>query len=662
MPASTSQGRSYPPNRPSGQPGVFGPRSDRHYENPLRWVALARVWSPRKTVRVDRDLAHTYANEHDLSDLLPAGVPYALHLTDDRHQYRLIAVDFDAHHGESSAAADSADLSARLHALEIDHVVCASGPAGGMHVWIRLASPVPADYARKLADALAATYRSADVGALRNPTTGCVRPPGAPHRHGGRSIPLGDPDLGETRPALLDQLLDRLEHRRDTPPATSDASTTAVEVLEDAEGAPYLCGPRRPLAPTLRALARRPVEGADASGIAYSLLLGCAHARMTLSNVRHAALTDRWPGLEHIRTAVHDGHRQPRTDPEAHLRRQWGRAVAAASLVKPAVHEGSRRRQEAEAAVATLVAAMDAQPARWMGRTGVQDRLILLALAARMLRACRVEVHLAERAWAVDVAIPRAVLHARVERLRGEGWLCRAARSVGPWAARWTVGEKGGGKVRSGRQFSAHLEKRIHIELRRARHDVWQSPALGVLGMRVWERLRTGWAPVRELARALGITAATVRQKLGVLQAVRLVAGDGRAYRTRARLAAAADALGQTGANGDRARLYELESAAWTWWHTCRYQPDASDAIAEWGEFPSSQHAADTDPRDIALTYGARGRGIPAEATQWGAALVILDTHRHRDPGSWKELVAATRAALPSEDVLVPAYRARPAA
>src|SRR4051812_36158236 len=71
---------------------------------------------------------------------------------------------------------------------------CASGPGGGRHVWIGLVEAVPAPLVARLADALAARLPSLDTAPLRTPRTGCLRPPGAPHRlTGAASILAGDP-------------------------------------------------------------------------------------------------------------------------------------------------------------------------------------------------------------------------------------------------------------------------------------------------------------------------------------------------------------------------------------------------------------------------------------------------------------------------------------
>lgn len=657
---STSQGRSYPPHRPSGQPGESCPRPDEPETDQPSWAALARAWSPRKNVRIDPTREHRYANECPV-DAVAADVPYALHLTDEDHQYRLLALDFDAKKDASTAQADAGDLSSRLRDADIDHVVCASGPRGGVHIWIRLASPVPAAKVTQLATALTAAYpKSGDFGALHNPVTGAVRPPGAPHRISGISQPLTRTDVGTVAFKRVVAVIRRLQpHATKT---TTVSTATRGDVAADTSGAPYLTGPRRPVSPQVRTLMQQNLSpGADASAVAYSVLLGCAHARMRLSDVQDLAFQQAVPALEHIRTVRAGASRRSRRDAEEHLRRQWERAVTAAAFARPVVATcGSEARQEAQQLVSQLVSAMRAVPRRWNGRTGSQDRLLLEVLATRLLAACRAQVHLSERDWALEAGLTRAVVHCRLGRLVREGWVRRVTRGVGPWAARWALGP-GAGESGSGQLFSAREEKSLHRRLELARADIWQAKELGILGLRVWQELRSCWRPVADIAARLDVTVATVRQKLRALQRVRLVTGDGRAYGNRKRLQAAAELAGTAGAHADRERLYRLESASFVWWFTCRYAPN-SDVAGEWGEYPSPTQAAEVDPRDIALAYGAESRGVPPEPTAWGAAIVILEEHRHRDPGSWWELVLAARAALPPEDVLAPAHRWVPVA
>ncbi|AWH97613.1 hypothetical protein [Dietzia psychralcaliphila] len=423
----------------------------------------------------------------------------------------------------------------------------------------------------------------------------------------------------------------------------------------DAQGHPYLAGPRRPLPTQIRALTRAPItDRTDASAVGWSILLACAHARMQYRDLHNAAFTARWPGLEFVRThRTSTGERSPRFDAAAELARQWAKAVTAASYTRPSTAGPSPARRTAEATVADLLARMDARPGRWAGKTGAQDRLVLLALAARTLAAAASEVHLSERDWALAAGLTRDTVADRLRVLLQQGWVARVQRAAGPWAAVWRIVRPGGGEQRSGAVFTPEMQRQLHAELECAREDIWHARPLGVLGMRVWAHMAVGRASVRELATRLGICPATVRSKLRALRSFGLCTGDGRGYRSRSRLARAAVAAGVDGAHADRVRLYRLHSAVFVWWFTTRHQPERSDALAEWGEFPNPAEAEQTHPTDIALAYGATSTGPPLSATTWGAAMAAQDRHRDADPDSWWELVAAARAALPAPDMLL---------
>lgn len=649
----TSQGRSYPPEGPRDLTGVSRPDTSAPASDyAVSWESLVCAWSPRPYVRVDPRREHSFSSTRRLVEDPPArGVPYALHLTDEAGRFRLLAFDFDAHLSGSSAESDLAACTSALTTAGVQHLVCSSGPGGGYHVWIRLARPVAAARLAPLIDAFAAAWPSLDRSPLSNSRTGCVRAPGSPHRMGGSSIPLGDVDI---RPVPLPTLLGVLQHLPSVKAVTPTADAFAtVLVHRDPYGQPYLDGPRRPLPQQIRALARSSVAPADdASSVGWSILLACAHARMQHQDLVKAAFTDCWPGLEFLRTRRSGSAREPRTDARAELERQWTRAVAAASLCAHRSSEPSPTRRRTEQRVVSLVNRMADQPTRWTGKTGVQDRLVLLALAVRMLAAASEQVQLSERDWAVATGLTREAVADRLPRLRQQGWIERVQRAVGPWAAVWECGAAGGGNSRSGSVFSSTLEGELVEELEYARADVWHRRELGVLGFRVWSLLREGSAPVGEVATRLGLCPATVRAKLRALRQVGLCTADGRAYWGRGRLERAARIAGVQGAHADRVRLYRLQSAVFVWWFTTRYQPDGSDALTEWGSFPTPEQAAAVHPVDIALAYGATARGTPVQATTWGAAMAAQDRHREMDPASWWELVAAARADLPAADVL----------
>lgn len=624
------------------------------------WESLRARWSPRPTIRVDRDGDHsTYVD-------VPAGPerprqPHALYLTDTRQRFHLLGFDFDAHHDGLLPQVDAIALRAHLEIAGIPHLVCASGPGEGVHVWVRLSAPASAPAVRRLARSLDAAFPSFDPGPLLNPTTGCLRAPGSPHRHGGHSTPLsGNLDVLPVQFDHLSRALAGLAASNSTPPKVcSPSPTRRQEIDTTAWGTPHLRGTKRPLQPQFRALAHKPVGiDVDASAIAWSLMLACAHARYTQEDLEQAAFTDTWPGLEYLRTVRQDDHRAPRPNREQHLAQQWHRAVdTAASVPLPAEDTGSDQWNAAAARVSTFQQECDHQPARWRGCTGVVDRLIVDALSWHTARAATGTVHLSERSWALTAGLERSTVHRRLRVLVREGWVVRVQEAAGPWAARWTLGQ-GGGKTGSGPD-PAQVVTRLGERLESARQDVWNANGYGQTAWLVWRTVHDGARTIRQVCAASGLGRTAVKEKLAALARARLTDGQGRrAYTGQRRLAAAAELLGVQGAHADKARLYALHSAAFVWWLTDRlhtHLSGPSDALGEWGQFPDEMVVADTDPRDVALAYGAVSLGPPPEVTTWAAAMVMQELYRHRDPDYWASLVADARTALPAAEMYGPA-------
>lgn len=113
--------------------------------------------------------------------------PYAVHLYDRSQRTSMLALDFDSHGETSTVRADLDDLRFLLGELGLRYVVAESGPTGGMHVYIPLRQSLGVHAVRSIATALAVRYDSLDISMLTNASTGAIRPPGSPHRHGGRS-------------------------------------------------------------------------------------------------------------------------------------------------------------------------------------------------------------------------------------------------------------------------------------------------------------------------------------------------------------------------------------------------------------------------------------------------------------------------------------------
>jgi hypothetical protein len=245
-------------------------------------------------------------------------------------------VGFDLDAGKGPVGADTARLCALLNRARLPHVVCASGPTGGQHVWVALARPAPADEVARLARALARMLPSLDIAPLTNPRTGALRPPGAPHRITGTSrVVAGRPQALLAPTATTDQLrtLAGLAEQA-APPA---AATAARALGRDADGRAHLLGERRPLPRAARNALDTPLrEDDDASAVLACVLVGAARARWRFEDM--AALLDTAPGLEHARSERAGAGRIRRSRDGALrlLLRQWERACAYLAAAAPA--------------------------------------------------------------------------------------------------------------------------------------------------------------------------------------------------------------------------------------------------------------------------------------------------------------------------------------
>src|SRR3954453_14867341 len=200
----------------------------------------------RGRVRVaDRDAAGAALNAYRREipvDGPPPDRPYAVYLADPDGDYWLLGCDLDS--GRGPVSEDLAELRALLDRAGLPHLLGASGPGGGRHVWIGLAEAVPAPLVAPLGDPLAARLPSLDTTPLRTPRTGCLRPPGAPHRlTGAASILAGDPAVLIAPPPARPQAHRPGEHprrrsgRADRPPRRPTAGAAAA--------GPARAGPRR---------------------------------------------------------------------------------------------------------------------------------------------------------------------------------------------------------------------------------------------------------------------------------------------------------------------------------------------------------------------------------------------------------------------------------
>ncbi len=574
--------------------------------------ALTGALSPRRLVRVaDVDaygqVVNTYTRRARTGGP-PPGAPWAVYLADEAGAFRLLAFDFDA--GKGDPAADAATFCGWLELAGLPHVLACSGPSGGRHVWLALTDGLAAGTVDVLARLVRARLPSLDIAPLANPVTGCVRPPGAPHRAGGVSRVLAGDLSTLTTPTVtaagVARLLEQLAGHHPEPQTPVDP---VAGLPVDRGGRLYLPGVRRELPPASAtalagdAAAAGNANAADASAVLRRVLAGAAAARWRCADVAAlAAVAGRSPGLEHLRSQGQGPGRPRRTRSPAEsgrvLSRQWDRAVRwvanhprAAAEQDPTFEPRAAAEQDPTfepraAALAAVVDAVqvraDAAPGRWAGPGGPADRRVLDAICVLSLQAMSGPVQADIRRLGLLCGIGRETARTALLRLARDGWLTRHCPAGGPRAASWIlcqglstvidVPSRSQADPRPPGAGSAERSRWIALlrtRLCAATHDVF-TPAggLGHATGRLYATLTSQPASIGQLAHRLGCTADEAGYRLGVLRAVRL------ARRTLAgwcvvrvdRRDRAALRLRVAGRLADRARRYALEREAWAWW------------------------------------------------------------------------------------------------
>lgn len=592
-------------SRSAANPGRPAP-TDQDYA----WYLLQAL-SPHPRVRVanvddDGTITNLYRSTVPKSGPSPApGRPYALHLADDAGRYRLLGFDLDAQKGP--VAADLDRLRALLTRAELPHVVCASGPGGGRHVWVALAQPVTAAVVAGVARGLAAMLPSLDIAPLLNPRTGALRPPLAPHRLGGRSEVL-DGRLGDLlRPvaasAQVLTLAGLVEAHTTAPRRPADA----VAAGRDADGHRYLPGGRRALSGRAHAaLHHASPATADASAVLATALCGAVRARWYLADV--LALLPTAAGLDHARTErAGTGPRRRRRPEEqtAILTRQWNRAVdVVCAHPRSGTDTASTdptflpRCAVVVAAVAAVQGRADAAPGRWARPGGPADRRVLDVACELMLAAVTTDIELDTRRLGLLSGIGRDTARVALHRLASDGWLTPSTPAAGVHGAHWalpdsvlhgverTVNELFTTEIATDRSqgtpsplkdpsqarsaWRSHLGHRISAVL----HDALTAKGLGHHIARVYQLLTPTPVEVFQLATRTGYSLTRLRRFLDRLVSHRLARTDrtgrwrimGRSHTSGTRLDRAARTLGVVGVLAERAGRYRTERQAWGWW------------------------------------------------------------------------------------------------
>ncbi|WP_156887429.1 hypothetical protein [Propionicicella superfundia] len=562
---------------------------------PDAWSLTARI-SPRRVVRaaaVDANgqPLNAYPLVHPLAGAQP-WTPWAVHLTDPQGRYRLLCADLDAKPSAEAAAADATRLSSVLSELEMPHLVCASGPTGGRHVWLGLHESLDAEVVSALAYLLKAWLPTLDVAPLVNPTSGCVRPPGTPHRLGGVSQVIAGSLRALTDATVTTDQVHALMSRiaENVQLAAPSAAPPQHRPVAEANGMPFLPGTKRPLSAGCRALLNATPTG-DLSAVLWRVLCGAAAARWRFSDI--AAIADA-PGLEHARTLRAGATRVPRptsgpASPVAVLRRQWTRAVRTVAELAPGQpQEGTDASFELRAeVVAAIVRAVqhraDATPGRWgRSRAGLAQRRILDALCLFHLQAVRPdEVEADIRRLALTCGLDRETARRSLLALAADGWISRTRNAAGRRGARWTIDPGGVVHTRVSRTLSqadprpagtgpalrTALGTELVNRLRASALDAFATTGgLGLEAGSLYGRLADSLDSV-QCSQLLGWSIEKTTRVLQRLGSVGLVEWRGSCWQ---RVADALDRVavdrGTEGVGRRRADLYAEERALWAWW------------------------------------------------------------------------------------------------
>jgi len=613
---------------------------------------LTRAVSPRPLVRVaDVDAygkaVNTYTRRARTAGARP-DAPWAVYLTDQTGSFRLLAFDFDAAKGDP--AADAATLCGWLENAGLPHLLTRSGPSGGRHVWLALADAdaVDAGTVDTLARLVRARLNSLDIAPLSNPVTGCVRPPGAPHRAGGSSTVLAGDLSALTVPTVTAADVARLVevlaagHRPD-PVAPLDP---AAALLTDRAGRLYLPGVRRQLpAGSVQALE---VDAAamDANQVVRRVLVGAAAARWRCADI--AVLVAHSPGLEHIRSqgqgpGVARRVRSP-GEGRAVLARQWDRAVRWVATHPRASTLEDPTFEPRAAALAALVddtqTRADAAAGRWAGPGGPADRRVLDALCVLSLQAVSAVVEADIRRLGLLCGIGRETARTALLRLARDGWVTRHSPADGPRAASWTLNgalstaievpsrsqadprPPGAGSAERNRWLTL-----LRTRLGAAAHDVFTpSGGLGHATGQLYATLTTQLASTSQLAYQLGHSPEDTGIRLGLLRAARLARRTSKGWFVVRvdRRDAAALRLGVAGRLADRARRYALEREAFAWWTDERTWMDAPRRTAA-SRRPGLGQLVVLDPTDTVPAWPAHPRRGDGRA-DFAAARRVLAT------------------------------------
>jgi hypothetical protein len=561
--------------------------------------SLTRALSPRPSVRVAvTDASGIVLNQYGSHRRTTADTPnnpWAVYLAGSDHRYRLLAFDLDAKTPDTAVAAarDAETLAKLLEQAGLSPLVCASGPSGGRHVWTAVADSVDPGTVATLARLARHLCPTLDLAPLTNPATGCVRPPGAPHRAGGTSTVLsGNLDTLLNPMGTASAVRALVEHL-----AALVGVTEPVDPLEahrplplDDHGHPYLPGPQRDLPAASRTALNEDAASGDASAVLWRVLIGAASARWKHADV--AALVTTHPGMEHLHTyRLSTGTRTQRvrrtaSDTAATLARQWAKAVAHVASSPRQIGEDPTFDARADAIAAHIRDVQeraDAAAGRWTHGRGPADRRVLDVLSVLSLQALSTDLEADIRRLGLLAGIGRETARVALRRLASDGWITKIQEAEGPRGAHWRI--RPTRNIHSNQQQSrsqadprpagAGAAERLTLlaqltqRIRDCAHDVFTlGPGLGHFAGNLYARTTSTAQSLTGLATEISTTVSHAAQILERLASAGLLIHSPAGWRrhTTDRRRAAAKRLQTYGCLAQRAARYELERELWAWW------------------------------------------------------------------------------------------------
>jgi len=570
---------------------------------------LTRAISPRDTVRTavpeaDGHYSNEYATAAAIAGPAPTG-PWAMYLADPAG-YRFLGFDLDAKRG--NAGRDAGRLSLWLDECSIEHVVAASGPSGGRHVWIALDEPAAPTLVRELADLAGSLLPSLDKTPLTNPATGCLRPPGAPHRDGGISaVVRGRIETLQVAPTTLDELE---QLRALLVDAGADVETPLTSIVRgmaiDVDGQPHLIGQRREPSARIRALLAAAPD-ADTSTTQAAVLVGLARARWRFRDVLELLHTS--PALEHSRTRARGAARVPVAADVARRRlsADWRRAVyyvASNPVAGDTLDEDFQARASAATdAVRALEERADSMPGLWgldgpsqaarRRRGRYSQRAVLRALSLYLVQAARPIVEVDVRRLAQDTGYGReacrtALLALSTPTVPGDpesAWIVLVDHADGPHGAtyrlsarfstaaeerKWSQVATRPAAPSAGADSRSWWIRKLTTELQSIAQDVFAAPhSLGRTAGRSLHTLASGTVrTAADVAADAGLSVDAARRSLRRLAQHGLAERHPGGWSSRPETPpdAVAIALEVDGYLEARAERYRIERGAWGWW------------------------------------------------------------------------------------------------